>query len=42
MDGLALSTRKKRKGIDDSDDALLTPKKARIRCALFHVCGEYS
>lgn len=37
MDDLALSTGKKRKGIEDSDDALLTPKKARIRCALIHV-----
>jgi hypothetical protein len=37
MDSLALSTRKKRKGIEDGDDSLLTPKKARIRYALSRI-----
>ena len=38
MDGLILGTRK-RKVVDDSDEALLTPKKARIRYALSQVFG---
>ena len=38
MDGLVLGTRK-RKGVDDNDEALLTPKKARIRYALSQAFG---
>jgi hypothetical protein len=39
MDGLTFGTGKKRKDIDDSDEVLLTPKKARIRYALSQGSG---